>query len=120
MTIKDFTVGQTAYMVSNSNEVFRIIELTVTKIGRVYLTAGTLWSRKFYVPEFGFDECLREKGTRGYQDLLFRTRQDAEDYLEKRSLCKELQKTFGSGGGYRYTLAQLRAVKQIIDGEESA
>lgn len=120
MTIKDFTVGQTAYMVSYIKNEYRLTEWTVAKVGRRYVTAGYVHGCQFYVPDVAYEEFLVEKTEFGYPRLLFATRQEAEDYLEKRVLWQDLRHRFSTTAVGKFTLAQLRAVKQIIDGEESA
>lgn len=119
MTIKDFTVGQTAFMVSRDGGENRIIELPVAKVGRRYVTVGTVLGYKFYAPDVAYEEFLVEKSDFGHPHLLFVTRQEAEDYLEKRVLWQDLRRRFSTTAVGKFTVAQLRAVKQIIDGEES-
>lgn len=118
MTIKDFTVGQTAYTYSKSRGRETVQEVTVKKIGRVYVTIGDHWETKFSVPNYGERDYLIEKSEYSGR-WLFRAKQDLDDYLEKRRLVDELHKAFDYGKGNNYTLAQLRAVKKIIDGEET-
>lgn len=115
MTIKDFTVGQTAYMVTRDYNEYRIMEFTVSKVGRRYVTVGQVYGYQFYVPDIEYEDCLHEKEPYGYTRKLFRTRQEAEDYLEKRNLWKELRRVFDSSSVGKYTLSQLRAIKRIID-----
>lgn len=121
MTIKDFTVGQTAYVYctdkrSNPEKGYR--EVTVKKVGRVYVTVGERWETKY---EAGLNEenYLVEATDYGDSSYLFRTKQDLEDFLEWKSLTVYLRSAFDWGNITRLSLAQLRAVKQIIDGEET-
>jgi hypothetical protein len=61
MTIKDFTVGQTAYTYSKSRGRETVQEVTIKKIGRVYVTIGDNWETKFSVPNYGERDYLIEK-----------------------------------------------------------
>ena len=120
MTIKDFTVGQTAYVYStdkrdNPEKGYR--EVTVKKVGRVYVTVGGRWETKY---EVGYNDegYLVEAGN--YASYLFRTKQDLDDYFERQHIIGYLRAVFEWSSITKLSLAQLRAVKKIIDGEESA
>lgn len=119
MTIKDFTVGQTAYVYStdkrdNPEKGYR--EVTVKKVGRVYVTVGDRWETKYEVG-FNDEDYLVEAGY--YASYLFRTKQDLDDYFERQHIIGYLRAVFEWSSITKLSLAKLRAVKQIIDGEES-
>lgn len=112
MKLKDFSVGQTVYVLSGKH----ISEWTVKTVGRKYITvtAGANWDEKFEVLDErdNFLVDAREWGDRGY---LFTSREDIHDFLE----CKELQRKL-SCNAYTWIkalpLEQLRAVAAIIEG----
>lgn len=119
MTIKDFTVGQTAYVYStdkrdNPEKGYR--EVTVKKVGRVYVTVGGRWETKYEVG-YNDESYLVEAGN--YASYLFRTKQDLDDYFERQHIIGYLRAVFEWSSITKLSLAKLRAVKQIIDGEES-
>lgn len=125
MTIKDFQVGQKSYMLDNDrrrpsderelgfNDLVREVE--VTKIGRKYVTIGQGgWARQFQetlTPSAFLVEQL-DCGTPMY---LFRTKQDAQEYLE----LKELHVWFAFKGRnliQNYAdLATLKKVKELLE-----
>lgn len=125
MTIKDFQVGQKAYMLDNDRRRPSngrkpgfdnlVREAEVTKIGRKYVTLGQGgWTRQFreaLTPSTFLVEQL-DCGTPMY---LFRTKQDAQEYLE----LKELQVWFASKGRnliQNYAeLATLKKVKELLE-----
>ena len=122
MTIKDFTVGQTAYVYStdkrnNPEKGYR--EVTVKKVGRVYVTLDNRWESKYGVG-YGCGSYLVEKVDAGTPSYLFRTKQDLDDYLEAEGLRSELRQAMDWSNGKKLPLSTLRAIKKILDeGEES-
>lgn len=125
MTIKDFQVGQKAYMLDNDrrkpsdghklgfDDLVREVE--VTKIGRKYVTIGQgAWARQFrnsFTPSAFLVEQL-DCGTPMY---LFRTKQDVQEYLE----LKELHAWFVDKGRKLIQdyadLATLKTVKELLE-----
>lgn len=83
--IKDFSVGQDAYILRWNGKNWDRISTTVTRIGRKYVTVSG--DRRFTVAEFtdfGFDaktEYLFEVENYGRKDYLFRTKEDADAFL---------------------------------------
>lgn len=120
MNIKDFTVGQTAYVCStdkrdNPEKGYR--EVTVKKVGRVYVTVGGRWETKYEVG-YNDDGYLVEAGN--YASYLFRTKQDLYDYFEAERLRPELRQAMDWSNVKKLPLSTLRAIKKILDdGEES-
>ena len=113
VTIKDFTKGNTAYIVTRNygrSTISIITETTVKSVGRKYVTVST-WDRKF---KNSNSEYLCEVVTYGESDLLFKTEQEAKDYIEKEDLALWLGclTTFRTE---KYSLEQLRKVKEILE-----
>lgn len=117
MTIKDFVVGQTAYIYNSYRREQTVKEVTVKKIGRIYVTVSGPWEEKFSVPDYGERDFLLEKSDYGRTRKLFRSKQDIEDYIEKYRLFSELHDAFSYGRESYFTLEQLRSVKRIVAGE---
>lgn len=117
ITIKDFKTGESAFIV-NMNLGRKadpsITETVVTSVGRVYVTTGS--GRRFM--ESTSDECLEEKVSFGSSDLLFNSKIAAEEYIEKEGLELWLG-CISVDGAKRYTLQQLRTVKNILEPEKS-
>lgn len=122
MQIKDFKVGDTVYILirdTGRNPAPVIQDGKVTAVGRKYVTIGKdRWGRKFMERKYNKDSFLQEKVDYGEPALLFKTKKDAEDYIEKDALvvwfCRLT--TFEAE---RYTLEQLRAAKDaLVDNKE--
>lgn len=129
MTIKDFQVGQKAYMLDNDRRRPSngcepgfdnlVREAEVTKIGRKYVTLGQGgWTRQFreaLTPSTFLVEQL-DCGTPMY---LFRTKQDVQEYLE----LKELHAWFVDKGRKLIQdyadLATLKTVKELLEACQS-
>ncbi|MBR1616317.1 MAG: hypothetical protein IJ673_12705 [Treponema sp.] len=121
MTLKDFSVGQTAYIIGDTAHRTStnkgITEVTVEKIGRKYVTV----KRGTYEIRFGVQgetkPYLVENTEYGAPRLLFPSEEDMNRYNE---LC-DLKRWVGEAAGWskigRYSLEQLRAVKKILEGE---
>ena len=109
MTIKDFSPGQTVYILSNKN----IYERKVKSIGRKYVKIESNWDEKF-------EECdernnfLVSSNSWGAHDRLFASRKDIDDYMEqeelKRQLCCEVH-----SWTQNLSLDQLRRINAIIN-----
>ena len=93
-------------------------EVTVKKVGRVYVTVGGRWETKYEVG-FNKENYLVEVDNYGASTYLFRTKQDLDDFFEWQHLTGYLRSAFDWSRITNLSLAQLRAVKKIIDGEES-
>lgn len=124
MDLKSFKVGQTAYIVSGDpklQEDSDSVELAeVLVVGRKYVTVrrkGGRWEFKFEKLDSPEDApYLREVASFGWSRLLFRTEQDVQDFQECVRLQAWLrQATLGTKID-TYSLEQLRAVKNILDG----
>lgn len=116
ITIKDFKVGEPAFIVNMNfgrKEAPSITETVIKTVGRVYVT--TNWDRRFMGGIH--EECLTEKVSIGSSDLLFNSRIAAEEYIEKNDLAMWLG-CISVDGAKSYTLQQLRAVKNILEPEK--
>lgn len=119
MTIKDFKVGQTALVMSgslNQKEKYLTYEVEVVKVGRKYVTVRTTGRHEMKFEEtFGSRLYLLEKTEYGAARLLFSSNEAIEAHKEKRELEKWARDVFSLSRAERYTLAQLRAVKKILE-----
>lgn len=119
LTIKNFAKGDVAYVL-NMHRGRRIdgkrLEPTVTEVpvitvGRQYVTVGSgTYSSKFRNFE---KEYLIEHVNWGESRLLFPSEQAALDYVEKCDLVLWLG-TLSTSSAEKYTLEQLRQVKDIL------
>lgn len=120
MTIKDFKVGQTAYILGDGRRANggHATAAEVVKVGRKYVTVkenGRQESR-FYEP-INQTECLVEDRDYGVKRLLFATTGDVDEYNELNDLRSWVQEATNWMKVKEYTLAQLRAVKKILERE---
>lgn len=124
MNIKDFTPGQTAYALQEQRGKTThhiITQYTVISVGRKYVHAKPV---KGYHEEQFFkmrevDEYLSEKEDWGGSRLkLFPTEAEAQDYIEKTMLQDWLQRAVTYGKIEGYSLEQLRAVREILEGKD--
>lgn len=119
MTIKDFKVGQTVYLVGDyrtQKDRFRSIEAEVVKVGRKYVTISGNWGLQFE----GTAESrpyLIEHTEIGARRLLFPSSKAVDEYREREELKTWLRTAAGWEKIDCYTLAQLRAVKKILEEE---
>lgn len=115
MTIKNFTVGQTVFILNlhtGRNTEPTINESTVTKIGRKYVTLSN--GSQYYENEH-CNDALTESKDWGERTYLFNTQSAANDYIEKTKLELWLIKLSHTEIKNKYTLEQLRQVKTILD-----
>ena len=128
MDIKDFHVGQTAYMLSGDNRARNappapLKEVTVLKVGRKYVTvaesqmADLPWAHiQFESTPEGF-LYLVEKVDYGYARSLFATQEAYLDHRDRERLWQWIRNAVDRRRFYDYSVDQLRAVKQILDPE---
>jgi len=113
LTIKDFKKGDKAYslLMNNGRNTEPVItEVEVVSVGRSYVTTEGVWQKKYQNWD---EEYLHEKNDVGESTLLFKTKEDAENHIEKCNLalwlgCLSVMKAES------YTLEQLRRVKEIL------
>lgn len=115
ITIKDFKKGEKAYSVlrnhgRNAEPIIR--EEPIITIGRTYVTTS-VGSREFKYQNHNTD-YLFEKVDYGESRLLFKTRQDAENYIETCKLAQWLG-SISISKAEQYSLKQLRTVKSILE-----
>lgn len=116
MTIKDFKVGQKAYilcMYTGRNKEPEITETVVEKVGRKYVTVQ--YGRK-YEEDLNNPYGLIESSDYGERTYLCPSRRNAEMYVERDRLQMWLH-SVGNHGRSKYTLEQLRKVKVILEQE---
>jgi len=119
VTIKDFTAGQVAYIVTRrtSRDNDTIDRVIVGKVGRKYVTLLTIGGRyaiKFEeIPEHPY---LLEVTNMGHKRMLFPSEKAAREYQEAEDIRKWLCTCFQRRTKRDYTLGQLRAVKAILEG----
>lgn len=123
MTIKDFKVGQTAYIIGEgrrrTDSMATAVE--VVKVGRRYVTVkeGGRQETRFCEP-IGLPDCLVEDKDYGVKRLLFLTTKAVDEYNELNDLRSWVQEATNWLKVKQYTLAQLREVKRILEGGEEA
>ena len=125
MTIKDFKVGQTAYMLSEGQRKGdgKVEAVEVVKVGRKYVTVavnGNWWQEvRFFEPHTDTSFLYEDKDC-GVKRLLFQTTEAVDEYNELNDLRSWVQEATNWTKGKDYTIAQLRAVKKILDGPGDA
>lgn len=120
MDIKDFTVGQTAYYSGGhirSKGEDPLIEVTVTKVGRKYVTVKSGWWERRFEPPFRnqAEKYLTEKVEIGTAGRLYKTRKAYEEQRELESLRDWVRKAADWSEIGKYTLEQLRETKAILE-----
>lgn len=119
MTIKDFKVGQTVFVVGDGciqRDRSRTTEAKVVKIGKKYVTISGNWGMQFKeTSESG--SYLVEHTDYGAPRLLFPSREALDEYLEREELKTWVRTATCWDKIDGYTLAQLRAVKNILKEE---
>lgn len=121
MNLKDFEKGKEAYILAYGygSRKEHIVECRVESIGTKYVTVSPypyVNTKKFGVNEQD-DMALYEKIDFGTPDLLFKKKEDLELYIERR----DLRQWFSQEATHwtkcnTYSLEQLRAVKEILEG----
>lgn len=114
LKIKDFKRGDRVYVLQPNKGVNRepvISEKMIISVGRLYVTTND--NKKYKSRE---REYLQEVVQCGESRLLFRTGEDVRDYLEKCSLALWIG-GMGVSEAEKYTLEQLKAVRQVLSCE---
>lgn len=122
MTIKCFKVGQ-AVVIAGDGGAARAsrkgrTEAVVTKVGRKYVTVlpvGGGYETKYREGDSERLGYLIEETNIGSPRLLLPSVRAADAYYEAEELRLWLVKAAGWGGVHRYSLEQLRQVKQILE-----
>ena len=114
ITIKDFKKGDKVYILSENrgrDEKPSINETTVASVGRIYVTTSDgSWQAKY---RNWNAEYLYEKVEFGESRLLFKSRKEAEEYIEKCDLALWLG-CISTFDARKYSVEQLRKVKEIL------
>ena len=119
MTIKDFKVGQIAYIMVDGRterDKFSTQEIEVVKIGRKYVTVSGNWAMQFKETHESRPYLVEHKEY-GAPRLLFPSREAVDDYIEREELKTWVRTAAGWEKIDRYTLNQLRAVKKVLEEE---
>ena len=118
MKISDVRPGQTVFIRGERDNIGAIHEAVVRKVGRKYVTLNDPWGSRFYV-DYESSLYLEEHSGYGAVRQLYLSRADVEADIEAEKLRLWLMNTGSSWAQIRqYTLEQLRAVRQILEGDE--
>ena len=119
MRIRDFVVGQPAYLLESrhgwTEGTDRIKRVVVLKVGRVYVTVD-MDGRRFVLPE-GQNPFLCEAFPIAYPAKLFLTYEDAVDEIEREALVQKI-KDASRSRVYCCTLAQLKQIERMLFPDE--
>lgn len=122
MTLKDFTPGQTVYVlkiIAGRTTEYSVKRYKVFSVGRKYVRAttdvGGIYPTEFFIANVD-NEYLTENKDWGDRELLFLTEGDVNDYIEKIELQKWFRNEISERKLCTYTLNQLRAIKAILEG----
>ena len=119
MKIKDFSVGQIAYLYGyeyhgNRSKPF-VAEVEVLRVGTRYVTIKHQGCEIRFERRYEGDFFLREKTNRGASWELFLKKETLDEYIERGELERWLQKAAEWTKLRHYTTEQLRAVKRILE-----
>lgn len=117
MKIKDFTIGQTAYLLeaqqSRFKETDRIRKVNVLKVGRVYVTINDYGRGRRFGLLGGRDPYLYEASPVTMAAKLFTTYDSAVDEIKRETLIRKIHSApFKSI--CNCTLAQLEQIDDIL------
>lgn len=120
MTIKDFKVGQTAYILEDGyrGAFGTATEVEVAKVGRRYVTVRDMGRETRFFESVNSTTHLVEDRNYGSKRLLFLTTEAVAEHKELIDLQNWLQEATNWLKVKHYTLAQLREVKKILEGGE--
>ncbi len=117
MTIKDFVVGQTVFVMGDScyeRDKYETTAAEIVKVGRKYVTISGNWGMQFM--ETGESRpYLIEHTEYGAPRMLFPSMEAVDEYREREELKTWVRTAAGWDNINRYTLTQLRAVKTILE-----
>ncbi len=125
MKLKDFKVGQTVwvYLIGNARRNKKreecIEEWEVTRVGKRYVYAkkkgtdfGEVAFKRLNCAPYHW---IEKTDYFVFNYLLYATRKELGEYLEKDYLQRTISDFFQGHGGRRLSLLQLREIKEIID-----
>lgn len=117
LTIKDFKVGQSVFVMrdgKHERDKRGITEAKVVKVGRKYVTISGAWGTQFK-EAVSSRPYLVEHVEYGTPRILFSSKEAADEYREREELKVWVRVAAGWDKIDRYTLGQLRAVKKILE-----
>lgn len=122
MTIKDFKVGQTAYILEDGQRATfgAAAEVEVAKVGRRYVTVRECGQETRFFEPANSTTYLVEDREYGSKRLLFLTTEAVAEHKELIDLQGWVQEATNWLKVKRYTLAQLREVKKILEGDDAS
>lgn len=122
MNIKDFKVGQTAYLMNfhdkqSNKDTTTIDEVNVVSVGKKYVKVKRFdfgYEYSFFQWEIN-DSYLTEKKDYGGKNYLFRTQQDIDEYKERKELLKWIYNKVQRIKENQYSVEQFREIKRILE-----
>lgn len=117
MTIKEFHVGQTVFLMGERRGLktqYTTTQATVAKVGRKYVTINDAWGRQFGETS-DHRPYLREHKDNGTPLMLFHSQEAVDTYIEHEELKKWVREAADWSKIDRYSLEQLREVKRILE-----
>lgn len=117
MTIKEFHVGQTVFLMGERRGLktqYTTTQATVAKVGRKYVTINDAWGRQFGETS-DHRPYLREHKDNGTPLMLFPSQEAVDTYIEHEELKKWVREAADWSKIDRYSLEQLREVKRILE-----
>lgn len=117
MTIKDFKVGEPAYVLTENrgrNAGFSLKTATVKAIGRKYVTLDN--DVRYEKNDAYANDALTENRSWGERTLLFLTEEDAKGYEKKKEIESWMMRN-ANQMWRRLSLHQLSQIYEIMNGE---
>lgn len=119
MSNEKYAVGQKMYSIIRSDE---IAEYQIVRVGRKYLTVAQVDEKRqvsYDVRQF-YVEDLYERAEMGTPQILFASREEAQEYLDRKRIAFKLFHHFGDyyASLTRYSADALRKIEKIVDEEE--
>lgn len=121
MDLKNFTAGQTAFLVGDGtygSTQTQVQSVTVLSVGRKYVKVKIGARELQFYSNDPKGEYLCEKVPFGWPRYLFPTEQLASDWMEKKNLADWLKWAAENPPKGGYTLNQLRAIRKILEGKD--
>ena len=116
MKLKDFQVGQTVYLIERRPKPKDVIrEYKVSSIGRKYLNVQSGYNERKFIVHDNETSYLIEHKEFGDRLLLFPNKEAAQEHIEGNQLRSWLLKAAEVPKVNKYTVEQLRPVKEILE-----
>lgn len=113
MKIKDFKVGQDAWILSEKGDVAKV---SISRVGRKYVCIQNFGYEKQYRECEWCTEGLVENRDWGMREFLFPTEEKLLEYQERKDIESWLCEKLSRGITNKYSIEQLRSVKEILKG----